>query len=133
LAKILDRRDHTRQFLLAMLPCFQLTLLALNHFRTPSQLLLAPAILVQFYDTSQIRLGEPLQLLRQTPGRCLQGGLPGLQFLRQPGAASSPPQCRFNLGRMAQELADILPDHLVELRRRNEAGRAALIAAGLGR
>ncbi len=116
-----------------MLSCFQLALLALSHRRTLRQFPLATAILVQLQHTGQIRLGEPLQLLRQTPGRLLQGGLPGRQFLRQPGAASSPPQCRFTLGGMAQERADLLPDHLVELRCWNAAGRAALSSARLGR
>jgi hypothetical protein len=55
-----------------MLSGFQLTLLALDHLRTLRQFPLATAILVPLHHTGQIRLGEPLQRLRQTPGRLLQ-------------------------------------------------------------
>jgi hypothetical protein len=137
LAQVLDRRYHASQFLLAILPRLYLALLTLHHFHPLGQLCLATALLVQLQHASQIRLGEPLQLLRQTPGRFLQSGVSGLKCLRPPGAAASSPQRRFDLGRMAQQftdiLPDILPDHLVELRRRNVAGGAALISAGLGR
>src|SRR5262249_28636383 len=120
-------------FLLALPPRLYLALLALHGLRPLSERCLATAILVQFHDTSQIRLGESLQLLRQTPGSFLQGGMSGLTFLGQPGTAASSSQRLFDPARLAEQFTDILPDDFVELRRRNEAGRAALISSGLRR
>jgi hypothetical protein len=54
------------------------------------------------------------------------GGLPGLEFLGQPGSAAGPVQRAGDVGRIGQQSAQVLPDQLVQLTGGDVAGGAAL-------
>ena len=100
--QVLDGLYHAGQFLLAGDPGFQLARLALESLSAVSQVLFASAIFFQLQDASQVRLGEPLHLLIQTPGRFAQVFSPRLEFLGQPGSALCPLQGLFDQGWMAK-------------------------------
>jgi hypothetical protein len=58
------------------------------------------------------------------------GGLPGLEFLGEPGAALCPAQRAGGLGGVGQQRAQVGPDQLIELPGGDVAGGAAVPLRG---
>src|ERR671911_2071181 len=105
----------------------------LSHQRSVSlfEILTAPLVLGQWDHLPEIRLGQPLQLPPESGSALAEVLLAGLPLLRQPLAAVRPPQrVRDGLG-MTQNLAQILPDDLIELLCRGVARGAFLLRRAL--
>ena len=110
----------------------QLPLLAFQSLVLLLQLLAVSAVLGQRDHLPKVGLGEPLQLTLQG-GASLTEVLPtGLQFLRQPPSAVRPLQGVGDATGMGEDLAEVLPDQIVELPRRSVAGGAIFVPAGPG-
>ena len=77
-------------------------------------------------DLGEVGVQQPLLLALQLAQGLADGGLPGLEFLGQPGAALCPGQRAGDLGGIGQQRAQVGPDQLVELGGGDVAGGAAL-------
>ena len=87
----------------------------------------------QFDDLGEVGVRQPLLLAVQLAQGLADGGLPGLDFPGQPGAALGPGQGAGDLGGIGQQRAQIGPDQLVELPGGDVAGGAALSLRGAQR
>jgi hypothetical protein len=74
----------------------------------------------------EVGVQQPLLLALCLAQSLADGGLPGLEFLRQPGPAAGPGQRAGDLGGVGQQFAQVGPDQLVQLTGGDVAGDAAL-------
>jgi hypothetical protein len=74
----------------------------------------------------EVGVQQPLLLALELAQGLPDGGLPGLEFLGQPGAALGPAQRAGDLGGVGQQRAQVRPDQLVQLPGGDVAGGAAL-------
>jgi hypothetical protein len=75
---------------------------------------------------SQVGVQQPLLLALQLAQGLVDGRLPGLELLGQPRPTPGPLQGVGDLGRVAQQRAQVAPDQLIQLLGRGVAGGAAL-------
>ena len=74
----------------------------------------------------EVGVQQPLLLAVQLAQGAADGGLPGLEFLRQPGAALGAGQRPGDVGGVGQQRAQVGPDQLIQLGGGDVAGGAAL-------
>jgi hypothetical protein len=118
--------------------CLELLYLACQCVLALLQGLASASVLGKRHDALQIGLAEPVELRLQLlapPPPLLAARLERLGLLGQPvpavGALQGVMQGVMQALRMGQQIAEIAPDQLVELRGRDKASPTALLAAGL--
>jgi hypothetical protein len=93
---------------------------------TAVQLLTLVLQLRQADHLGQVGVQQPLLLALQLGKGLADGRLPGLELLGQPCPTPRPLQRTGDLGRVAQQRAQVGPDQLIQLLGRGVAGAAAL-------
>ncbi len=121
---------HAGQFHALVGLRLQLPLLALQRLVLSLQFPAASAVLRQRDHLTEVGFGKPVDLAFQGGPAFAKVFLAGLELLRQPlSAVRSLQSLRDGLG-VGEDLAEIAPDHLVELLRRAVAGGAVFAFAG---
>ena len=126
LAECLDPVGDGAEFQLLPGRGVQLALLGEQRGAAAVQVLALAVQLGQGDDLGEVGVQQPLLLALQLAQGLADGGLPGLEFLGQPGAALRPGQRAGDLGGVGQQRAQVGPDQLVELPGGDVAGGAAL-------
>ena len=117
-----------RQLVLPICLGFELPRLLLQFLPAPLELTAPALILGQRHDTSEIGLGQTLELLLQAHLTPSQPLLASLQLLWQPVSAPRPRQRLGDLLRMAQQRTQVRPDQLIQPLSRAQARRALLLS-----
>ena len=81
----------------------------------------AALVFVERDDPAQVGVRETVQLLPQAGPSLAEVLAPGLQLLGEPVATLSAGECRMDELGAADEVAEIGPDELIQLRRRDVA------------
>ena len=126
LAECLDPVGDGAEFQLLPGRGIQLALLGEQRAAAAVQVLALAVQLGKGDDLGEVGVQQPLLLALQLAQGLADGGLPGLEFLGQPGAALGPGQRAGDLGGVGQQRAQVGPDQLVELPGGDVAGGAAL-------
>ena len=126
LAECLDPVGDGAEFQLLPGGGVQLALLGEQGGAAAVQVLALALQLGQGDDLGEVGVQQPLLLAVQLAQGLADGGLPGLEFLGQPGAALCPGQRAGDLGGVGQQRAQVGPDQLVQLPGGDVAGGAAL-------
>ena len=126
LAECLDPVGDGAEFQLLPGRGVQLALLGEQGGVAAVQVLALAVQLGQGDHLGEVGVQQALLLALKLAQGLADGGLPGLEFLGQPGAALCPGQCAGYLGGVGQQRAQVGPDQLVELPRGDVAGGAAL-------
>jgi hypothetical protein len=126
LAECLDPVGDGAEFQLLPGRGVQLALLGEQRAAAAVQVLALAVQLGKGDDLGEVGVQQPLLLALQLAQGLADGGLPGLEFLGQPGAALGPGQGAGEVGGVGQQRAQVGPDQLVEPGGGDVAGGAAL-------